>query len=95
MLPFHGAGAWKLEEDEVAPSCAKGSVGSQPSSSVSPQLEKLPLPILGSRAPALDMIGAATPPFHACDVDTSQRMDVMAHSGLAYVNSFGPGLGKA
>ena len=95
VLPSHGAGAWKLEEDEVAPSRTKGSVGSQPSPSVSLQPEKLPPLVLGSRAPASDMTGAATPPSHACDVDTGERMDAMAHSGLACANSFGPGLGKA
>ena len=82
-------------EDEVAPSRTKGSVGSQPSPLVSLQPEKLPPSVLGSRAPASDMTGAATPPSHACDVDTGERMDAMAHSGLACANSFGPGLGKA
>ena len=33
VLPSHGLGAWKLREEEVAPSCAEGSVGTLPSSS--------------------------------------------------------------
>ena len=61
VLPSHGVGAWKLKEDEVALSCAKGSIGSQPSPSVSLQPEKLPPPVLGSRALASDMTGAANP----------------------------------
>ena len=89
MLPSHGAGAWKLEDDEAAPSRAKGSVGAQPSPSVSPQLEKLLPLVMESRAPPSIMTGVAAPP-HACDVVTGQRKDTMAHSGLPCAFPFGP-----
>ncbi|RVW38639.1 hypothetical protein CK203_077540 [Vitis vinifera] len=58
MLPSHGVGAWKLKEDEAAPSPAKGSVGAQPSPLVSPQPEKLLPLVMGSHAPPSDI-----PPF--------------------------------
>lgn len=48
-----------------------------------------------SGAPASDKTIAAAPLFHACKVEISQRLDAMAHSCLAYVKLFGPGLGKA
>ena len=54
VLPSHGLGAMKLRDDEVAPSRAEGSVGTSPSSSASPQPEKLSSPVLGSGAPASD-----------------------------------------
>ena len=79
----------------MAPSRAIGSVGSQPSSSVSPQPKKPPSPILGSGAPASDKTGAIAPLSHACEVETGLHLDAMAHSGLACVYSFGSGLGKA
>ena len=60
-----------------------------------PQPEKLPPPVLGSGAPASDKTVAAAPLSHACEVEMSQCLDAKAHSGLACVNNFGPGLGKA
>ena len=95
MLPSHRLGAWKLREEEVAPSLAEGSMGTLPSSSASPQPEKLPPPVLGSGAPASDKTVAAAPLSHACEVEMSQCLDAKAHLGLACVNNFGPGLGKA
>ena len=95
MLPSHRLSAWKLREEEVAPSRAEGSMGTLPSSSASPQPEKLPPPVLGSGAPASDKTVAAAPLSHACEVEMSQCLDAKAHSGLACVNNFGPGLGKA
>ena len=108
MIPSHGSGVWKIGEDKVAPSHAKGSVDSRPSSTVLPQTEKLPSPVLGSGAPTSDKTGAAATPSHAhkvetgwhplspaSDLETGQCMDALAHSGLACGASFGPGLGKA
>ncbi|KAL6343049.1 hypothetical protein AAG906_017861 [Vitis piasezkii] len=108
VIPSHGSGVWKIGEDEVAPSRAKGSVDSRPSSTVLPQTEKLPSPVLGSGAPTSDKTGAAATPSHAHevetgrhplsparDLETGQCMDALAHSGLACGASFGPGLGKA
>ena len=60
-----------------------------------PQPEKLPPPVLGSGAPASDKTVAVAPLSHACEVEMSQHLDAKAHSSLAYVNNFGPGLGKA
>lgn len=94
MLPSHGFGAWKLREDEVAPSHAEGSVGFLPSSSVPPQPEKLPPPVLGSGAPASDKTVATAPLSHVYEVEMGQRLDAMAHSGLACVNFFGPRRGR-
>ncbi|KAL6351442.1 hypothetical protein AAG906_040796 [Vitis piasezkii] len=103
VIPSHGSGAWKIGEDEVAPSRAKGSVDSRPSSTVLLQTEKLPSP-----APTSDKTGAAAtssrahevetgrhPLSSARDLETGQGMGALAHSGLACGVSFGPGLGKA
>ncbi|RVW52713.1 hypothetical protein CK203_091167 [Vitis vinifera] len=61
VIPTHGSGAWKIAEEEQAPSRAKGSVDPQPSSTVFLQPEKLPTSVLGTGAPASDMTGAAAP----------------------------------
>ena len=108
MIPSHGFGVWKIGEDEVAPSLAKGSVDSRPSSTVFPQPEKLPPPVLGSGAPTSNKTGAAATLSHAREVETSQRplsptydmdmgqsLNAMAHSSLACGSSFGSGLEKA
>ena len=108
VIPSHGPGVWKIGEDEVAPSRAKGSVDSRPSSTVLLQTVKLPSPALGSGAPTSDETGAAAtssrahevetgrhPLSPASDLETGQGMGALAHSGLAYGVSFGPGLGKA
>ena len=108
VIPAHGSGAWKIEEEEQAPSRAKGSVDPQPSSTVFLQPEKLPPPVLGTGAPASNMTGAAARPSPARAVETGQHslsqahneetgqhLDAMAHSGLACGSSFGLGLGKA
>ena len=50
VLPSHGAGAWKLEEDEVAPSRAKGSV-----------LPALPLSLSAARKAAPASLGKSCP----------------------------------
>ena len=95
MLPSHGASAWKLEDEEAAPSRAKGSVCAQPSPSVTPQPEKLLPLVMGSRVPPSDMTGAAALPSYACDVVTGRRKSTMAHSGLACAFPLGPGFEKA
>ena len=108
MIPSHGFGVWKIGEDEVAPSLAKGSVDSRPSSTVFPQPEKLPPPVLGSGAPTSNKTGAAATLSHArevetgqrplspaCDMDMGQSLNAMAHSSLACGSSFGSGLEKA
>ena len=108
VIPSHGPGVWKIGEDEVAPSRAKGSVDSRPSSTVLLQTVKLPSPALGSGAPTSDETGAAAtssrahevetgrhPLSPARDLETGQGMGALAHSGLACGVSFGPGLGKA
>ncbi|KAL6325974.1 hypothetical protein AAG906_038466 [Vitis piasezkii] len=87
--------SWKHREDEVAPLHVEGSVGFLPSSLVPPQPEKLPPSVLGSGAPASDKTVAAAPLSHAYEVEMGQRLDAMAHSGLACVNFFGPRQGKA
>ena len=60
-----------------------------------PQPEKLPPPVLGSGASTSDKTVAVAPLSHACEVEMGQRLDAKAQSGLACVNTFGPGLGKA
>ena len=95
MLPSHGLGAMKLRDDEVAPSCAEGSVGTSPSSSASPQPEKLSSLVLGSGAPASDKTIATDCLTQACEEEMGQHLDAKAQSGLACIKTFGPGLGKA
>ena len=79
VIPTHGSGAWKIAEEEQAPSRAKGSVDPQPSSTVFLQPEKLPTSVLGTGAPASDMTGAAAPPSPARGVETSQHSLSQAH----------------
>ena len=69
MLPSRGFGARKLREDEVASSRFEGSVGTLPSSWASSQPEKLPPPVLGSGAPALDKTVAVASLSYACEVE--------------------------
>ena len=79
----------------MAPSRAEGSVSTSPSSSTSPQPEKLPPPGLGSGAPALDKTVATDCLTQAYEEEMGQHLDAKAQSGLACIKTFGPGLGKA
>ncbi|RVW74674.1 hypothetical protein CK203_052053 [Vitis vinifera] len=73
VIPSHGSGVWKIGEDEVAPSRAKGSVDSRPSSTVLLQIVKLPSPVLGSGAPTSDKTGAAATSSRAHEVETGRH----------------------
>ena len=67
MLPSHGFGVRKHKDDEMALARTEGSVGTLPSTSEASLLpEKLPPPVLGSDAPALDKTEAVESLAQAC-----------------------------
>ena len=70
-------------------------MGTSPSSSASPQPEKLSSLVLGSGAPASDKTIATDCLTQACEEEMGQHLDAKAQSGLACIKTFGPGLGKA
>ena len=70
-------------------------MSTSPSSSTSPQPEKLPPPVLGSGAPALDKTVATDCLTQAYEEEMGQHLDAKAQSGLACIKTFGPRLGKA